>query len=135
MKKNWFSALMVVVVMASLMMVSFAVAPAAQAKGIETRISLAGSPAFSAAKGTAKYKVDGANRELQVEAENLLAVAGKTVNIFVNGSKLGSTTVNSLGAARLKRSTETGAVVPVIVTGSKVEVKTTAGVLIVSGRF
>lgn len=105
------------------------------AKGTKTTIALSPSAAFAAAKGKAVYKVDGAEREFQVEVENIPSLAGKTVKILVNGSQAGTATVNSLGAARLNLNTTLGNTVPNIKRGDKVEVRKMGGNLIVSGTF
>lgn len=115
---------------------AFAVAaPVAMAGGTETLISLKASNAYPNAKGKAKYKVDGSNRELEVEVEHIRSLAGKRVNVFVNGTKIGSPLVNRFGNANLNRDTQRGQSVPRIVRGSKVAVKTQGGTLIASGSF
>lgn len=108
---------------------------AAFAKGTRTRITLTASADFPAAKGKATYKVDGSEREFQVEVENIKSLAGKAVKVYVNGVLVGSATVNALGQARLNRNTESGQTVPSIKAGDQVQVKTGAGKLIVSGKF
>ena len=105
------------------------------AKGTKTVIALSPGANFANAKGKAVYKVDGAEREFQVEVENVVILAGKTVKVYVNGTLVGSATVNSLGAARVNRNTALGQTVPSIQSGDTVQVKTGAGVLIVSGKF
>ena len=116
---------------ASLMLSAFAVTETAQAKGTETRISLIGSARFPNAKGTAKYKV-GTEREFQVEVENVRALVGKRLSVFVNGTKVGSFVVNSLGVGRLALR---GTAVPTIQPGVTVKIKTRTGTLVVSGKF
>jgi hypothetical protein len=49
--------------------------------------------------------VNGTERELQIEVENIPALAGKHVNVFVNGVRLASPVVGSLGVARVNRDT------------------------------
>jgi hypothetical protein len=105
------------------------------AKGSVMRVSLTGSSAFPAAKGTAKYKVQGAEREFQVEVENVRVLAGKTLSVLVNGKQAGSMRVNTLGEARLSLNTTNRQMVPVIKKGSLVTVKTAAGKVVVAGRF
>jgi hypothetical protein len=114
-----------------------ALAPVAGARGGGTvrQIALHGSAAFPGANGKAVYKVDGSERELQIEVEDLNSLKGKRVNVFVNGNKVGSPLVNSLGEARIERNTDRGQTVPVITTGSTVRVRTLGGTLIVSGTF
>ena len=114
-----------------------AFAPAASASGSGTTrtIALHGSVSFPGASGKAVYKVKGSERELQIEVEHVRALAGKHVNVFVNGSKLASPVVNSLGAINVNRNTERGQSVPTITTGSTVRVRTLGGTMIASGTF
>ena len=114
-----------------------AIAPAASAKGGGTTrtISLKGSVSFPGATGKAVSKVNGNERELEVDVQHIRALAGKHVNVFVNGNKLASPTVNSLGNVNVNRNTERGQFVPTIRTGSTVRVRTLGGTLIASGTF
>ena len=120
-------------------LVAFAavLAPAAMAKGGGTTrtIALHPSVSFPNASGKAVYKVNGGERELQIEVEHIRALAGKHVNVFVNGNQLASPTVNSLGNVNVNRNTERGQFVPTIRTGSTVRVRTLGGTLIASGTF
>jgi hypothetical protein len=120
-------------------LVAFAavLAPAAMASGGGTTrtIGLHGSVSFPNASGKAVYKVNGGERELQIEVEHIRALAGKHVNVFVNGNKLASPLVNSLGEARVNRNTDKGQFVPTIKSGSTVRVRTLGGTLIASGTF
>ncbi len=134
MKKQWFLTTTVAAFIASLILVSLVVAPAAQAKGTEIRTSIAGSAQYPNAKGTAKYKVNGSEREFQVEIENVRALAGRSLNVFVNGVKVGSMQVSALGVARLNLNNQLGAVVPAVSPGARVTIKT-GTVLVASGRF
>jgi hypothetical protein len=110
-------------------------APVAMAGGTVTQIPLKASDAFTNATGKAKYKKDGANRELEVEVQHIRSLAGKRVNVFVNGNKIGSQLVNRFGNANLNRDTQRGQSVPNIVSGSTVKVRTLSGTLIASGTF
>ena len=112
-------------------------APAAIASGGGTTRSIAlhGSVSFPNATGKAVYKVNGSQRELQIEVEHIKVLAGKHVNVFVNGNKLASPLVSSLGIARVSRNTDKGQFVPTIKTGSTVRVRTLGGTLIASGTF
>jgi hypothetical protein len=125
---------MVVALVALIACVAVA-APVAMAKGTVTQITLKAGDAFPNATGKAKYKKDGTNRELEVEVQHIRALAGRHVNVFVNGRKIGSPLVNSLGNANLNRDTQRGQAVPNIVKGSTVQVRTLSGMLIVSGTF
>ncbi|MDX6534290.1 MAG: hypothetical protein QOF68_2034 [Gaiellales bacterium] len=110
-------------------------APVAMAKGTVTLIPLQAGDAYPSATGKAKYKKDGSNRELEVEVQHIRSLAGKRVNVFVNGNKIGSPLVNRFGNANLNRDTQLGQAVPNIVDGSTVRVKTLGGTLIASGTF
>jgi hypothetical protein len=120
-------------------LVAFAavLAPAALASGGGTTRSIAlhGSVSFPNATGKAVYKVNGSERELQIEVDHIKVLAGKHINVFVNGNKLASPQVSSLGIARVDRNTDKGQFVPTIKTGSTVRVRTLGGTLIASGAF
>lgn len=55
--------------------------------------------------------------------------------MFVNGNKLASPLVSSLGTINVNRNTGKGQSVPTIKTGSIVRVRTLGGTLIASGTF
>jgi hypothetical protein len=105
-------------------------APAVEAKGGQ-RIVLRPAGSFPAAKGSAKLQTAG-QRELEVEVEHIRRLAGKRVSFWVNSTKIGSSRVSGLGAARIDRR---GSSFPAVGTGTKITVKTAAGGKIVSGRF
>jgi len=114
------------------------IAPAASASGSTTTtrtIALKGSISFPNATGKAVYKVGGGQRELEIEVQHILVLAGKHVNVFVNGNKIASPLVSSLGAIHVRRDTERGQSVPTITTGSTVRVRTLGGTLIAGGTF
>ncbi|MDX6519475.1 MAG: hypothetical protein QOJ31_1200 [Gaiellales bacterium] len=114
------------------------IAPAASARGgtSTTRsIALRGSISFPNATGHADYKVGGGERELQIEVQHIAVLRGKHVNVFVNGNKLASPLVSSLGEIHVERNTDRGQAVPTIVNGSTVRVRTLGGTLIASGTF
>jgi hypothetical protein len=135
MRRPWFLFTVLSLFIASLLLTSLTFVQAAEAKGTETIITLKGGPKFPNAKGKAKYKVDGSEREFQVEVENAKALAGKTLSVYVNGVKIGSFKVNNLGAGGLNRNTDKGQSVPTIIPGTPVKVRTPAGFLVVSGSF
>ena len=91
--------------------------------------------AYPSAKGKASWDTRNSNtkRELELEVEHL--PAGLAVEFFMDGAKLGGATTDSLGKARIEFSTELGQTVPTTVAGAKVEVRTAAGAVIVSGSF
>jgi hypothetical protein len=111
-------------------------APAASAKGGVTRtIALKGSISFPGATGKATSKVNGSERELEIDVQHIRALAGKHVNVNVNGSRLASPLVSSLGHFSVNRNTGAGQHVPVIKAGSTVRIRTLGGTLIASGTF
>jgi hypothetical protein len=110
--------------------------PTVLAKGGEgTRIVLKPAKAFSAAKGSAKFKATAEERELQVEVEHVRRLAGKRVVFIVGGKKVATKKVNRFGAAEINRNSERGQFVPAVSKGTTVRVKTAGGVLIVGGSF
>ena len=113
------------------------IAPTAMAKGGGTKhtISLKGSISFPNATGKATSKINGSERELQIEAEHIRVLAGKHVNVFVNGNKLASPVVNGLGHVQVERNTQNGQAVPRIKSGSTVRIRTLGGTLIAGGTF
>jgi hypothetical protein len=116
-----------------------AFAPAASASGGSTTttrsIALHGSVSFPNATGKAVYKVGGGERELQIEVQHIAVLRGKHVNVFVNGSRIASPLVSSLGTIHVERNTDRGQAVPTITSGSTVRVRTLGGTLIASGTF
>lgn len=135
-KKQWVKVTVMATFLAALLLGTFMIAPTAHAKGGDAiRIALQGSAQYPNAKGTAKYKADGGEREFQVELENVKSLAGKTVNVFADGVKVGSFRVSKLGTGRLNRNTDLGQSVPMIRAGSAIQIKTGAGALIASGSF
>jgi hypothetical protein len=121
----------------ALVAIAAVLAPAAMASGGGTTRSIAlhGSVSFPNATGKAVYKVNGTERELQIEVDHIKVLAGKHINVFVNGSKLASPLVSSLGTINVNRNTGKGQFVPTIKTGSTVRVRTLGGTLIASGTF
>ena len=116
-----------------------AIAPAASASGGSTTttrtIALHGSVSFPNATGKAVYKVGGGERELQIEVEHIVVLRGRHVNVFVNGNKIASPVVGSLGKIHVERNTDRGQSVPNITSGSTVRVRTLGGTLIAGGTF
>jgi hypothetical protein len=109
--------------------------PVVVASGGGTRIVLKAAKAFPAAKGSATFKAKPGERELQVEVEHIRCLAGKRVAFFVAGKKLATAKVNAFGEARVERNSERGQLVPAGSAGTRVRVRTAAGVLIVKGSF
>lgn len=114
-----------------------AIAPAASAKGGGTVRSIALKPSvsFPNASGKAVYKVNGSERELEVDVQGIRALAGKRVNVNVNGHLFATPRVNSLGHFTVTHSTSAGQSVPTITSGSTVRVRTLGGTLVAGGTF
>ena len=100
-----------------------------------TEIVLTGSAGFPQAEGKAKFTMKGAQRELEIEVEDIAALAGSTVTFSLGGTAVGTAVVDALGHARLSLSTKNGNTVPASVAGLAVEVRTAANALIASGSF
>ena len=97
-------------------------------------VGLRGSAAFPAAHGKAKFDNRGARRELEIEAEDIRRLNGATVSFFLAGAKIGQARV-ALGATDSELSTQRGQAVPTSVAGKQVQIRTAAGVVIVTGSF
>lgn len=119
---------------AVVMVAGFSHGAFASGGGSKTRIALSPSAAFPHATGKAAYR-GGSEAEFEAQVDNVKRLAGQTVNVFVNGVKVGSTKVNALGTANFNRSVSAGQSVPTIKAGYKIQIKTAAGVVIVSGSF
>ena len=92
---------------------------------------LAGAIDFLHAKGKAKLVSSSGASQLEIEIENIGRLAGTRVDFFVDGRKVGSDTVSSLGIAEV-RVTGPGSISPA---GKRVTVQTSAGLLIAAGNF
>src|SRR4249920_3284921 len=77
-----------------------------------TRVGLKPSRTFPAAKGSAKFKAKGTERELEAEVQHVRRLAGRRVAFYVAGKRLGTAKVTRLGAAHISRNTERGQSVP-----------------------
>ena len=134
--KGWAKVTVLAAFVAALLLGTLLYAPAAQAKGGDgTIIQLRGSAQYPNANGKAKYKAEGGEREFEVELEDARALTGKVLTVYANGAKVGTFRVNNLGNGRLERNSDLGQNVPNIHAGSPVQIKTAAGVLVVSGSF
>ena len=81
-----------------------------------------------------RVRIDG-SRRLKVQVEDVNLPAGTVLNVFLNGTSIGSISINSLRQGELQIETNNGQTVPVVTPGALVEVKTQAGTLVVSGAF
>ena len=113
------------------------IAPTASAKGggVTHTITLKGSASFPGATGKATSKVNGSERELEIDVQHIKVLAGKRVLVNVNGHTLATPLVGRLGHFSVNRNTGAGQSVPTIKAGSTVRVRTLGGTLIVSGTF
>jgi hypothetical protein len=105
---------------AALLIVPATAAPAAQAATVNWQIALTPSAAYPAARGSAQYQAQGAQRQFQAEVEHIKSLAGSKVTVKVDGSVVGRPTVSALGRAQAS---------------SRVVITSAAGVRIVSGTF
>ena len=103
----------------------------AQSGGGQTRITLTGSISFPAAKGKATFRARPNERQLQVQVENVPALVGATLDVYLGGNSVGQITVGAGGAGALNVNSLT---LPPSVTGTSVEVKN-GGTTVVSGSF
>ena len=84
------------------------IAPAASAKsggGVTHTITLKGSVSFPGATGKATSKVNGSERELEVDLQHIRVLAGKRVLVNVNGKTLATPLVGALGHFSVNRGT------------------------------
>jgi hypothetical protein len=94
---------------------------------------LKGTRAYPAANGKATYKVDNnGRREFEAEIEDVRALAGTTVDVFVNAKKVASITLDAIGDGEVELR---GAAAPVIrdTATPTIRIKTPTGVVVASG--
>ena len=104
----------------------------------EIEADLSGAPINGIVpKGEAEFEVeDSANRELRVRVENVNLPAGTVLDVFVDGTKVGTITlVANLQRSELELKTELGQQIPQVSTRTRVVVATQAGVTIAAGSF
>lgn len=115
------------------------VAPAATAKsggGTTRSIALRGSVSFPGATGKAVSKVNGSERELEIDAQHLKALAGKHVNVNVNGRRLGVAAREHTRPRQRQPQHRGRPARPAHHKGlDRVRVRTLGGTLILSGTF
>ncbi|MCW3054548.1 MAG: hypothetical protein JWN14_3718 [Chthonomonadales bacterium] len=98
------------------------------------RIALAGAKiAGITPQGHADYRVDGAQRQLNVEVEKVNLANGTVLSVNVNGVSVGTLTLLA-GTRELELNTKNRATVPVIKHGDAVTVSMGANVLLM-GAF
>jgi hypothetical protein len=103
------------------------------ANALDQRINL--TPAFAGAKGEAKFRDRGGEREFQVEAEMSPRFAGAVFTVWVDSQAVGGMVINAFGQGRLSLNSKRGQTVPPIHSGSVVKVKTATGDVVLSGQF
>jgi hypothetical protein len=106
-------------------------APANAATNVH-QATLKGSQQFPAVTGSAKFSVDDGVRQLEAEVQHAKAIAGTKVRFRVDGTLVGTATVNSLGTARIDKS---GGGIPAVTKGSTIRVRRLNGALVASGVF
>jgi hypothetical protein len=108
---------------------------AAQAVDVDLFVRLHGSPAYPTASGWSEYEHDATGREVEATLTNVKSLAGQRVTVIVNFKKVGTMLVSSTGRAHREWDTEHGDFVPLATVGSPVRIRTSAGTLIVSGKY
>jgi hypothetical protein len=73
------------------------------------------------------------NRKLEVEVEDVNLPAGTVLNVLVDGTKIGTITLDALRAGKIELETENSQNVPLINTGTRVIVTNQSGTNIVAG--
>jgi Calx-beta domain/Domain of unknown function (DUF4214) len=86
--------------------------------------------------GVAEHRTqsDG-SRRFKVEVEDVNLPAGTVLNVLVNGTNIGTLTINSFRQGELERNTNDGQAVPNVANGTTVAVRTQAGATVASGAF
>jgi hypothetical protein len=100
---------------------------------IVTLSAPAANAAFPGANGEAKFENEGGERELEIEVEDV--PAGTELVFYLGTVEIARATADSFGNARINLNSDRGAVVPASVAGQTVTVKTSAGVVVVTGSF
>jgi hypothetical protein len=87
-------------------------------------------------KGEAEFeqKADG-SRKLEVEVEHVNLPAGTVLDVFVDGQKVGSVTLDAFMAGRIELETERGQTFPLVNSRTRVVVANASGNTIVAGSF
>ena len=86
-------------------------------------------------RGFAEYRVDDQNRRrLDVEGSSINLPSGTVLTVSINNAVVGNTTVSSCGTFFFRRRTDDGQQVPVITSGSPVQV-TNGTAVVVTGTF
>ena len=84
--------------------------------------------------GIAEYEVHSSRTELEVEIRQVNLAAGTQLSVIVDGTAVGTITLQSGGEGQLRLRSDNGDTVPVIVVGSTITVNN-GGTAILSGTF
>lgn len=111
-----------------------------KAGGAKRKIRLSGDAINGVVpKGTAEYSVKRKKKtqqtKFEVEAEHVNLPAGTVLTVLVNGTPVGTLTLNSLGEGKLELESNHGDTVPAIQRGDVVTVTDAEGNTLLSGRF
>jgi hypothetical protein len=102
---------------------------------VELDAPLTGSAAHPTAAGRAEYDVDrDASSKIEVEVRGLSALAGQTVDVYIDGVLAGSLVVGADGRGEFRANSRDGQTVPVVATDSAIELRLGAAVVAAS-RF
>jgi hypothetical protein len=128
---------LMVTIISGLVLALASIGVSAGGEDVITQTSLSGSTlGGQTPHGVAEHRlsVDG-NRRLKVEAEDVNLPAGTVLNVLINGTSIGSLTINSFRQGELELETERGQAVPSVGPGTVVTIRTQAGATVVSGIF
>ena len=135
-RKSFFGAAVGLLLMVMLFAALLSAQPvSAKSAAVSKRAALSGSAAYPGVKGEAKWRSKEGERELEVQIEDAKKLAGKQLAVRIDGKLMGYMKVNALGRARLVKSTQAGQSIPASVEGKAVNIRTSAGTLVASGRF
>lgn len=128
---------LIVAIISGLMLALASIGVSASGDDVITQTSLSGSTlGGQTPHGLAEHRLsaDG-NRRFKVEVEDVNLPPGTVLNVLVNGTSIGSLTINSFRQGELELETERGQAIPSVGPGTVVTVRTQAGATIVSGIF
>jgi hypothetical protein len=103
-----------------------------QCCGMHLHARLSGSSAYPGAHGSADYQRDCCHREFTVNVRGISSLVGQALEVWANGTKVGTATVSSSGSLYFHRS---GSGVPRLAAGDPVAVKRHSGTLVASGTL
>jgi hypothetical protein len=102
---------------------------------IRTRINLTGAAINGILpKGRAEFRSSSSFRSFKVQVEQVSLADGMALNVAVNGTGVGMLTL-TLRRGEMELSTKDRQVTPAIKTGDVVTVTTSAGAVILQGKF